>query len=221
MGEAVRSLYSLILFEASTMMNTLQARIRGALLGGLVTMAMTAPAQAQLAPAPAPVLSVWTFRGNCVDCANRREALTYPVRATLTLADYLGGALNRNHFVSFRYDGSNLIGPFDVTSANFTSISGNLTTPTQTLTLLFGSGGFFRLATFPVEGNPRGFWDTCPAALGPRGVCFDSAPADYGDNGSFTGPPPTNTVPEPSSYAMMVVGLGALGVVSRRRQRTR
>ncbi len=195
---------------------TLHTLVRRALLGATLTVVMSAPSQAQLLPSPS-ALSVWTFRGNCQDCADAAGTNAYPVRATLTLNGYLGGALSQGQFVSFQYDATNLIlGGIDVSAASVTSFTGDLTTPIQTVRLLFGNSGFFRLG-FASEQNPTGIWSTCPRTSD-RGACLPDQPADYGNRGAFTRNPST-TVPEPSSYALMAAGLAALGVGARRKRR--
>jgi hypothetical protein len=197
------------------MLNTLQTQIRRALLGATLAVMLGTTGEAQLAPAPS-MLSVWNFRGNCQDCAEVAGRNLYPVRGTLTLNGYLGGQLSNSHFVSFRYEATNLIPTaIDVTGANFTSISGDLASPIQTLTLLFGRGGYFRLLR-PGDGNPTGVWATCPRVSDRQ--CELSEPADYGNQGAFTREANT-TVPEPSSYALMALGLSAIALGARRKQR--
>ncbi len=149
----------------------------------------------------------WRFFGNCQDCAAAAQQQNRPVTGTLTLQNYLQGtALTNANFVSFRYDGSNLLAPYTVPGAaptlNFVNLGGFLTQGgAQQVFLDFGTQGYFDLA--------GGNWATC--------VTNCLLPDDFGNNGSFV--LQSQTVPEPGTYALLVVGLGALGFASRRKQR--
>ncbi|MCC6243700.1 MAG: PEP-CTERM sorting domain-containing protein [Gemmatimonadaceae bacterium] len=210
-------------------MNRFGKYVRGAMLGALLAAGAGTVAQAQQ--------SVWNFSGNCIDCADFGDAASYPVTATLTLTGYLSGALNDNHFVSFVYNGSNLIDPYTVNAGNFGGMMGILAGgPSQTFSLLFGESGFFTLGAFDMPGSEvavqvqPGLWATCPddsEQLPSMLNCIDDGvdeeeevmlSADYGNQGAFVLQAST-TVPEPSTYALMAVGLGVVGVVTRRRQR--
>ena len=146
----------------------------------------------------------WRFFGNCQDCAIGGR----PVTATLTLQNYIQGtALANANFVSFVYDGSNLLLPYSVPSAGlaFVSLTGNLTDGgSESVFLRFGFGGFFDMI-------PDRRWATCGVG------CFNDN--DNGNAGNFV--LGAQTVPEPASYALMALGLAGVAVVSRRRQRRR
>ncbi|MCC6245812.1 MAG: PEP-CTERM sorting domain-containing protein [Gemmatimonadaceae bacterium] len=191
-------------------MHALRNTMFGAILGATMLVAgnpRTADAQ---------VLSVWNFTGNCIDCATAAGQPTYPVTATLTLQDYLGGALADENFVSFAYNGSNLFSAFTAGSGgtfgwNFGK-SGNLTAATQTLYLSFGD-----ILEFTMDGND---WALCDyrTTRPTQSACDALSSADFG-TGSFA-PATTSTVPEPGTYALMAAGLGALAIVRRRRRTT-
>lgn len=209
-------------------MNRFGKYVGGAMLGALLSVGASTVVQAQT--------SVWNFSGNCLDCIDQGDASNGPVTAKLTLTGYLGGALNDNHFVSFVYNGSNLILPYEVNTNNFGGMMGMLSGgSSQTFSLIFGESGFFMLGAFMAleeEVQPQpGMWATCPddsEQLPSLLNCINDGvdeeeeamlrSADYGDQGVFV-LESTTTVPEPSTYALMAVGLGVMGVVTRRRQR--
>ena len=191
-------------------------KVRGAILSGMMFLGVAPSAHAGL------VLNgsgAWRFFGNCVDCV----AVGQPpqgVTATLTLQNYIQGtALTNANFVSFRYDGSNLLPPgYTVSLASmgisvvpnyiFTSLTGNLTAGgSEGVNLGFnGPYGFFTLS------SANRAWQTC------TGTPIPNCPDDLGNSGNFI-LNNAQTVPEPATYALMAVGLAALGVTSRKRKR--
>ena len=204
-------------------MSTAGQRIRTGIAAAFLMMAAASAAEAQQ--------SIWRFTGNCIDCADALELSSYKATATLTLQDYLSGELNDNHFVSFVYDGSNLIDEYLVDAQNFGGMAGNLTASPQSFAIAFGARGFFVLG-FGGGGNGElliseptinaGQWATCPDSDVPvesSFSCSELVPDDFGNNGAFVMDKPTTTVPEPGTYALMAMGLGALTIVTRRRQR--
>ena len=200
-------------------MSTAGQRIRTGIAAAFLMMAAASAAEAQQ--------SIWRFTGNCIDCANAFELSSYEATATLTLKDYLSGELNDNHFVSFVYDGSNLIDEYVVDANNFGGMAGNLTASPQSFAITFGARGFFVLG-FGDSGDGdkpsinAGQWATCPDSDVPvesSFFCSGLVPDDFGNDGAFVMDKPTTTVPEPGTYALMAMGLGALTIVTRRRQR--
>lgn len=195
-------------------LKTMRSAIAGATV--MAALSVAAPAQA----------STWTFTGNCEDCAAAAETSSYLVTGELTLVDYVEGTdLTDANFVSFMYGGSNLLEPYFVTTEFpdplveppnyhfFASISGNLTNGgSQSLVLTFGDGLEFTMDT-------NGNWFTC----GQNGDVYYSVPCswqvnnDFGNGGLLT--TTNNPVPAPAAAALFSVGVGAFGLVRRRRVR--
>ncbi len=180
-------------------------RSRTAIVMGMMLLGMSAKAHATVASP----LSVWRFFGNCVDCGYRNNVTSYAVTATLTLQNYMQGAtLNNSNFVSFVYNGSNLLPTYTVPSVSlaFVGLVGNLTNGgSENIELTFGSGGYFRMQTYRS-------WQTCTSSCDTND--------DYGNIGNLVLDGP-RTIPEPGTYALLVFGLGSLGVAGKLKGRTR
>lgn len=166
---------------------------------------------------------------DCADCAALANTSSYPVQAELTLSNYtLGDTLDITNFVSFTYDGSNLVDAYSITDSGddnngatindfFTSsiyvFSGVISTVpgANTLDITFDDGLHFRTQT-------DGSWSTCaPNANGYYGgnSCFQILNADYGSDAIYS----TTPVPEPSHLALMAAGLVLVASAVRRHQR--
>jgi hypothetical protein len=135
-------------------------------------------------------LSVYTFTGVCEDC-------TGDGIGTLTLENYvLGQPLADGNFVSFSYH-SNLIS-FSITAGDLGFIQGIISGPfpsTATVTIDGDQVGSF------LESNANGFW--CAGA---------SCEGDLGPTHSWN----IAAAPEPSTWAMMLLGFAGLGFAGYR-----
>lgn len=157
------------------------------------------PAQA-IAVAPPPLTLF--FSGICEDCASRSNPLDHRVTAKLVLQNYLqGSAISAANFVSFSYDGSNLLLPYTILPSSLLRVSGNIpfALPSAFDFHVTSADHYFDLLI-------GGRWDT---GVPPR------TSADTGGSGSL-GP---TAVPEPATMLLMGAALAAAGLARRRRQR--
>ena len=199
------------------------------LAGAVLAVFMALPAQAVPVP-PTPPYSVFTFAGNCQDCAVQAGAEFYPVTAALTLQNYLPGSGGSPvpSFFSLSYGGSNLIDAFTLHVDAFDNL----------ISAPFGYGPAF--VYFHVAGKASetsealdglqlyfrsyadGSWNLgygdgqCTGEDGGLN-CFTE---DIGNNGQWTFLrtvlPQTNDVPEPGSLLLMGGALVVLALVRRR-----
>ena len=134
---------------------------------------------------------VYDFTGVCTDCMGT-------VSAQLVLKNYTpGNPIQDSNFGSFTYDGSNKIPGFTVDASNFINITGNIPVnlpapATVHITFTTGPGDFLSRSS--------GFWAT--------------QSSDFGYTSSYS-----SAVPEPSTWALMLLGFAGLGVAAHRRAR--
>lgn len=167
---------------------------------------LVVPALLQPKAAGATVLSTQTtysFSGTCSDCQG-------PALAELTLANYTAGqSITNNNFVSFHYDGTNLLSGYTILNDAGLYVSGSINNP------LPGTENFYVMGFTQTTGAPGlqqvfetfngGNWDTgLPVS------------ADYGPTHLWNATPAATAVPEPMSAALL--GAGVLGVAVARRR---
>ena len=137
----------------------------------------------------------YTFSGACRDCFSGNGNGTGTLTVTGTYS--LGATLDLAHFVSFSYDGTDLIGPFTITAAQNPTITGGLPTtlPNNSELHIFTSSAEFQTLI-------SGFW--CVGCANDDGNAYTFAPA--------------SATPEPASLGLLT--LGFMGVALRLRKRS-
>lgn len=176
-------------------------------------------------------LTTIAFSGNCVDCAAAANQASYPVTGTLVLDNYtLGTAIDAGNFVSFTYNGSNLVQPYYVAGQNAATDDGVAATFDYQLLALnppsgsVGGPGGNQLHLmfwdgFNFNAGSSGDWDTCgPDATGQASAScsFLQNNADFGNGATFTASDAPPDVPVPVPATAWLVGLGLLAVTRRR-----
>ena len=142
------------------------------------SLAAIAPARAVTTTA---IVSTFDFSGTCSDCTGAGTG-------ELKLGNYnLGDAITANNFLSFVYNGTNLLPAFSITAADASGLSGSMSAPlpgAEDFSVVGNDGDFTSQA--------NGFW-----CVG--GACY----ADYGFSHSWTAVQTISTtptgVPEPMS----------------------
>ena len=151
--------------------------------------------QAQAVAVAPPSSSTFYFSGHCLDCVG-------VVTARLVLKNYFQSTpINPTEFVSFTYDGSNLLLAYSILATDSPSVTGNIPValPGAADFHVSTSRHFFDLST-------SGIWNT-----------GSPSPGDNGNLGSFS-PNAPSSVPEPATMLLMGAALAAAGVARRLRK---
>lgn len=207
-------------------MQMLKRAIGGVLLGVSLIAVPSERAEAQ----PKDFFTTWIFTGNCIDCADAADRNEFPVSGTLITRNYSAGDLTFANFVSFTYNGSNLLDPWELEANEFVEVGGNLFADPQSFSLFWSydvSSGYFFMPSMLLLATSQVAHGAIEQVPGSWSMCFssdatcapsdpDPMPQDFGSQGAFT--MQTSTVPEPSTYALMGLGLAVVGLASRRRR---
>lgn len=168
---------------------------------------------AALALAAAAPQTTYHFSGVCTDCTLDSP----PSIGTLVLQGYSPGDLiQAGNFVSFTYNGSNLVFPFTVNAADLSPFPGSADVLTGAMPAVGGAAAFRVVFQDGIgfESTTAGDWFAC--APGPAG--YNSGSCNLlRHNDVGTGTWSTTAVPEPASFVLM--GLGILGGAGLRRLR--
>ncbi len=160
------------------------------------------------------------FYGDCLDC-NLNSQPGAPMATLVLSGGYVPGAdIATSDFISFSYVGSNLVDAYTVVTGEvdrdmgqfpFYLITGKMdaTPGPKNILIEFDDGLRF-------QSMSSGGWYTCaPSSTGAyySGTCDYLSNNDFGRQGSWNQP-----IPEPGTYGLMALGLGVLGIATRRRR---